>query len=363
MSSRSCVAELLELLAQHGRALLDAGNLHVRRIMLRGTRRNGRRPSPASVPVQGAGPSSPRPGPSAPRTQAPGTTRPLLPCYSDLMFVFRILGVAAMCVTVGACASIGGLDQYSECPGGCLDASTDGGGYVVPSSPDAGDEGPDDASPQDGATALEAAAGESGAADGETEDAAEDSAEDSPPTAADGGCPAGLAACGDDCVDLTDPANCGACGNACAAIANAAPTCTAGTCSFACNAGYSLCNGACVEFTTASNCGSCGKACGGSTAVCAGLAGAYSCVSGCPSAAPTNCGGSCVDTTSDANNCNSCGRACTTSVANAQAVCVKSACSIACDTGYALCNGACIQLDTAVNCGSCGNACSGATPT
>jgi hypothetical protein len=75
----------------------------------------------------------------------------------------------------------------------------------------------------------------------------------------------------------------------------------------ACSSGYVLCSDACVPYPTAANCGRCGNVCSGQTPVCAGVAGAYSCVSGCPSVAPTICEGACVDTTSDANNCGGCG--------------------------------------------------------
>jgi hypothetical protein len=172
-------------------------------------------------------------------------------------------------------------------------------------------------------------------------------------------CDGGLLACGGSCVDPTTPAHCGTCGNACTtAVANAQPTCTAGTCSFSCSAGYNLCGGTCVLYTTSTNCGGCGAACSGGTPVCAGSGGTYSCVSGCPSAAPVSCSGSCVDPTSDTRNCATCGHACTTALANAAAACVSSACTVACNSGYSNCSGACVdeQTDNG-NCGGCGAVC------
>jgi hypothetical protein len=173
--------------------------------------------------------------------------------------------------------------------------------------------------------------------------------------------------CGTSCVDLTsDPNNCSACADACTTtIANAHGICVNSSCSFACDSGYTLCNGACVQYTTAQNCGSCGHACNGDAGdVCAGSAGSYSCVSGCPSAAPDLCSGACVNTKTDPDNCNGCGIACALGVQGAQTLCEDGGCISVCSAGTANCGGTCTSLATAANCGSCGNACptEGGTP-
>ncbi|MGO9839363.1 MAG: lectin-like domain-containing protein [Polyangiaceae bacterium] len=138
-----------------------------------------------------------------------------------MTLVSRILGIAALCLAAGACASIVGLSQYSDCSEGCSDATV-GGGDAPPSGP-VGDGGtPYDSSPQDSTMPLESTAAEA-AGDGTREGGDEigsntkDSGEDSPSPAGDGGCPAGLTACdAGACVDLTrDPNHCGGCGTVC----------------------------------------------------------------------------------------------------------------------------------------------------
>ncbi len=64
--------------------------------------------------------------------------------------------------------------------------------------------------------------------------------------------------------EATDVANCGGCGNDCADIAplNSTPTCTGGECGYLCNPGFTDCGGACVDLSSDSdNCGSCGNVC------------------------------------------------------------------------------------------------------
>ena len=258
--------------------------------------------------------------------------------------------VAFVVVPVG-CGQLSGLSGY-----GSTEVVEPGGGATAPYDAAAVDAAAmDDATTQD-ATTFDAPSVPGDEAPDEA--AAEDAGDDSS-TSPEGGCSAGLAACDGGCVDPTSPMNCGACGNVCqTAITNAQPACTSGKCSFACNAGYDLCGGACVQFTTPANCGSCGGACTGSASLCAASGGTYSCVSGCPSSAPTDCSGSCVDTTSDDNNCNGCGLACKTSVANAQPACVSSGCTFACNGGYTSCNGQCLNFATDIdNCGGCGSPC------
>jgi hypothetical protein len=102
----------------------------------------------------------------------------------------------------------------------------------------------------------------------------------------------GSAADGCEKNGATDPQNCGACGNACPGVANGAPTCTSGACSFACVAGYGDCDmqaGNGCEVTLASNdahCGSCGNACPIGQTCSAGA-----CVAGpfCSNGSPVDC--------------------------------------------------------------------------
>lgn len=70
---------------------------------------------------------------------------------------------------------------------------------------------------------------------------------------------------------MSSAGNCGACGSACATnVANAAPACACGTCSFQCSNGYSRCAGECVnEQVDNANCGACGTKCTGATS-CSG---------------------------------------------------------------------------------------------
>jgi len=247
------------------------------------------------------------------------------------MLIFRVLGVAALCLTAGACASINGLSKYSDCSEGCPDAT---------------------------AHELDAAEADNAANEAGVEIEGGAPSED----ASSGGCPVRLTACSGECVDLTSPSNCGTCGNACSTmVANAVPACVNEACSFTCSNGYSLCGGECVDYETTTNCGSCGNACTGSTPVCgpggdAGLdAEAYSCLSGCPASTPTLCSGTCVDTMTSPGNCGICGNACSTRVANATAACVDSACTFTCNSGYTLCSGACVNEQTDNNnCGGCG---------
>ncbi|MEI8258657.1 MAG: hypothetical protein WCJ30_23535, partial [Deltaproteobacteria bacterium] len=73
------------------------------------------------------------------------------------------------------------------------------------------------------------------------------------------GCPAPLAVCGDQCVNLqTDPTNCATCGHAC----GAAQGCVAGVCAVQCPIPEAACGGLCTSTQTDRfNCGACGSAC------------------------------------------------------------------------------------------------------
>jgi hypothetical protein len=71
------------------------------------------------------------------------------------------------------------------------------------------------------------------------------------------------------------------------------------------------------------------------------------------------CGGACVDTTTDPNNCGVCAKVCQ-SKPHASPVCAGSQCSTQCDSGYSQCGGQCVDTNTdKVNCGKCGTRCPG----
>jgi hypothetical protein len=78
-----------------------------------------------------------------------------------------------------------------------------------------------------------------------------------------------------------------------------------------CAAGFLICSSSCTDPSSAANCGACRNACGGDAALCATSdSGTYGCVGACPANAPTDCSGTCSDTTSDSENCGTCGTAC-----------------------------------------------------
>jgi hypothetical protein len=166
-------------------------------------------------------------------------------------------------------------------------------------------------------------------------------------------CP-GQKLCNGSCVGVDDPAygctptSCSAC-----AIPNSTNGCSNGACSVAtCNSGYADCAGtglACTNLDTTSNCGKCGAICGAAAPLCTeGDAGTLECTLTCPTTPSTeaNCSGSCVDLATNSLNCGVCGKACA-SPADATATCSSKVCGFTCNTGYQLCNGACIAPDPA----------------
>jgi hypothetical protein len=213
---------------------------------------------------------------------------------SNVRRIARVVGAVTFTVALGACGVISGLGDYKSGP--CTE-NCDGGTHLQ----DATHVGTADAT-MDAMNTMQS--------EGSSDDASEASDD-----AGDGGagCGVGQLECGDaGCVDRNSIANCGACGNAC----------------------------------------------GGDASVCAGdEAGSYACATMCPDTAPTNCNGTCVDTTSSAEYCGGCDGGCGTAVAHASPSCSNSSCGFTCDTGYTLCDTGCVDyLTDPNNCGGCGSA-------
>lgn len=108
------------------------------------------------------------------------------------------------------------------------------------------------------------------------------------------------------------------------------------------------CGGKCVDTTSdVQNCGGCSKACASGQQCVAGA-----CRDTCPMG-QQRCGGQCVDTTSDPRHCGGCTQACAAGQA-----CSNGACAATCAAPLSVCSGACVNTQTdRSNCGACGAAC------
>ncbi len=175
-------------------------------------------------------------------------------------------------------------------------------------------------------------------------------------------------------TDLTTVSNCGACGNACtSAPEHAVPICTNDgsgyACDWQCETGWhkvgdhcernddpSCCGNACLTCTSGSN----------STPVCTWDAslGDYTCGCECDSGF-ANCDGSCINgceiNITTTSNCGACGNSCTGAPAHAHNLCTNTngnyECSWECDNGYHRCGDACYADSDASHCGDACNDC------
>ncbi len=117
----------------------------------------------------------------------------------------------------------------------------------------------------------------------------------------------------------------------------------------ACPPTQTECGGACIDVSSdPANCGGCNISCA-STQTCTG---GQCLTKQCP-AGKTLCGDTCVDVTTDGKNCGACGTACPDTE-----VCLFGSCALTCDVGLAKCNGGCVDLlKDHDNCGGCGKTC------
>jgi hypothetical protein len=104
-----------------------------------------------------------------------------------------------------------------------------------------------------------------------------------------------------------------------------------------CQPGFSDCNdraddGCEGDLLSPATCGDCKKACPTSLPLCSAGACVLSCRAG-----ETQCGNSCVDTSTSALHCGGCNKACP-GAPNADGICKGGACTIACRDGFADCD-------------------------
>jgi hypothetical protein len=188
-----------------------------------------------------------------------------------------------------------------------------------------------------------------------------------------GSCPAGQTDCG-DCADLmTNATHCGDCSTACAA----GETCAAGVCTGAAAAdggdcagqGLTLCGAGCTDTATdTANCGFCDIACAvGETCQAGFCTGpAAPAAEDCAAQGLTECGGgTCVDTSGDSANCGGCGVVCQGDETCIAGFCTgpeEAAFQDCAAQGLTDCGGVCVDTSTdSANCSFCGTACAAGT--
>jgi hypothetical protein len=184
-------------------------------------------------------------------------------------------------------------------------------------------------------------------------------------------CPAGETACPTSaptyCANLqTDRDNCGGCNDAAnSGVCPSGEVCLGGSCKLSCPAGFTECNGRCVDTSNdPANCGGCsgGTLSDGGTSsfactgglVCVGR----TCTTSCPSG-QTNCGGRCVDLSTDPQNCGACDSPSDRRACGPGKACVGGGCVVSCPPGSLDCgNGVCVDpLHDNAHCGNCATAC------
>jgi hypothetical protein len=160
-------------------------------------------------------------------------------------------------------------------------------------------------------------------------------------------CGGGTTQCGSSCIDTNvDPNNCGSCSHACPA----GQLCSAGQCATQCGGGLTMCPGAgggtplCVdEQSDPVHCGTCTTVCPTGSACSAG-----NCTVACPGM-EVNCNGLCIDPSKDDQYCGATG-ACGTGGSGSAGtqcpsgqVCNGGACSVTCPGTEINCGGRCVD--------------------
>ncbi len=173
----------------------------------------------------------------------------------------------------------------------------------------------------------------------------------------------------------TNVNNCGACGLSCAAGNNASATCTAGACLLSCMSGFADCDrdrsNGCEADTnrSADNCGTCATRCmpaANAAPSCSSGTCALACNTGFANCDGSNANGCEQSITDDVNHCGACAMRCA-SADNAAPRCASGTCAIMCTAGFANCDGSTsngcesmLASDTN-HCGACGNRCTAGT--
>lgn len=185
-------------------------------------------------------------------------------------------------------------------------------------------------------------------------------------------CSANQTCCDGACVDRrTSTQHCGACGNVCPVRANASSGCSSGNCTQTCNTGYANCDGDLANGcevntrTSTQHCGACSNVCparANAATSCTSGTCSFTCLPGfadCDGNAANGCE---VDTRSSLSHCGACNSPCAR--LNATTICSSGTCELlTCNVGYADCDSisanGCetnIFIDSQ-NCGQCGLAC------
>ncbi len=183
------------------------------------------------------------------------------------------------------------------------------------------------------------------------------------------GCTEGFVVSANACVPVDPPSE--DCTAMCSGLPGIDPNkiaCSAGACVIATNGclpNRADCNGksedGCeIDTSTPEHCGACNAACTAVSPLCSATSDGSSvtCVSACTGATPTQCGATCVNTTSNAQHCGGCDKPCTPP-ANSVALCSNGSCDFQCAIGFHRCGNEC-KSNTSVD--ACGTSCSPCNP-